>query len=174
MRIVAVPKHLDTLFTLFKYGYRFGLVEVIKNGCVVMRRNVERSFGKVPAVFQKRIAFVFREHIGQPAVIVFRSDDNHIIEVFGGCAYQRYPTDIDLFDDLLFRSARSYGFLKRIKVYNNEVNLRYFIFVQLLLIRFKRPARQDAAEHLRVQGFYAAAQNRWITGKIFYGNDIVP
>src|SRR5690606_24822105 len=124
-------------------------------------------------MLKERITFVFGEDIFKVLIIVFGSNDRHVVEVLCSRANKGNATDIYFFDDVLFRCTRPDGFFKWVEVYDNKIDFGDFIFLQLLAIDFQGPARQDAAKYFGVKRFHAAAQYRRIPGEIFDWDHLV-
>src|SRR5690606_35397701 len=172
MWVFAISEHVSLLFTLFEYRQRRFLVEIIENRRIIVGRYVECVFSERLAVLQEGVSLVFRKNGFQQLIVVSRRDDYHVVVVFCGCPDQRYATDVNFFDDFLFRCARGERFFKRIEVDNNQVDFWYSVFFQLLLVGIKRPPRQDAAENLGVECFDAATQYGRISGQVFHRNHV--
>ena len=96
-----------------------------------------------------------------------RSDNNHIVEIFGSSADKRNAADIDFLDDVGFGSTRSYSVLKWIEIDDDEVDFGDFVLSNLLAVTIVVATVENASKHLRVQGFHATAKDRRISGEVF-------
>src|SRR5690606_729245 len=101
MWIFTVTQGLCLLFTMFEYGNGSVLIEIMKNGGVVMGRYVECPLGEVPAMLQERVAFIFTKNIGQPPIVGFGGDNDHVIKILGCCSDEGYAAYVYFFNDLL-------------------------------------------------------------------------
>src|SRR5690606_10420613 len=72
MRVFAVAKRFVLNFAVFEYGHRAAiLIEIIEDSSIVMRGSVKCFAGKVFALFEGCVAFIFAEKCFKFAVVVF-------------------------------------------------------------------------------------------------------
>ena len=90
------------------------------------------------------------------------------MEVFGGGAYKRDSAYVDFFDNVRFRCALRHCLGKRVEV--NDDHIDGFDAVAstfVTVLRVVAPT-EYSAEDAGVKCLDASAQNRWVTGNIFY------
>lgn len=87
--------------------------------------------------------------------------------VLGGGADERDAADVDFLNDVLERGSGSHGVLERIEVDYYQVDALDAVLGHLAAVAFVVAAGEDAAEHLRVQRLYAAAEYRGIARDFF-------
>lgn len=144
-------------------------VEIVEDAAVIFARHGKRLLGKPAALGQGRFRALLGEQVGQRLILLFRSHDNHVVVILGCGADERDAADIDFLDDIGIRSSGSHSGGERIEVDDHKVDRRYLVRESLFLVRFIVAAIEDAAEHLRVQRLYTAAENRRIAGEVLYG-----
>ena len=111
---------------------------------------------------------MLHQHIAQGLILLLRSHDDDIIVILGSRTNQRDAAYINFFDNRLMVGTAGYGSLEGIEIHNHQVNLRNFIFLNLLHILLQSAATEDATEHLRMQRLHASAQNRGIGSEVFH------
>lgn len=80
---------------LLEGGDALRAVEVVENGGVVVRADVERFGGQAAALFERGAAVLRPEQVEDVAVLVHGGYDRHVLVVFGGGADQRDAADVD-------------------------------------------------------------------------------
>ncbi len=111
---------------------------------------------------------MFANHACEGGVLGFRCHYSHVVEVFGSGADERYAAYVYFFYDVGFGSARCHSCFKRIEVDDYQVDGRNFIFAALGNVVLIVAAVENTAEDFRMKSLNATAQNRWVTGKVFY------
>ena len=86
--------------------------------------------------------------------------------IFSCSPDQGDATDVDFFDDFCICRSRLNSGLKRIKVYNHEVNFRYGIFQKLGFVTFIFATGKNSSKDLWMKCFHSSTQNRGITSQI--------
>ena len=89
---------------------------------IVVRAYTECTLCKHLAVFDSSLSTLLLQDIEQYAVFSLARNDNHVLEVFGTCTNQRDTANIDFLDDISIASTASYSLLKRIQVYDDEID----------------------------------------------------
>ena len=163
--ILAVAQHLGVVAGIAE-GRAFATVEVVEDGAVVARRHSECLFGKPAAVFERGVGTLLFQQREQRGILGFRSHDDYILVILGSGPDERDTAYIYLLDDGALVGTRSYRLFKRIEVDDYQIDRRYFVLSDLLLVGFILPTVEDSAEHFGVKGLYPAAQNRGITGQV--------
>ena len=96
-----------------------------------MRADAEGACGEGLTLFPCGNSFAVLEQVEQRPVIVLAGHDDHVFKVFRGRTDQGNPTDVNLLDDLLVRSALRDGGLKRVEVNNDEVDVRQLVLLHV-------------------------------------------
>ena len=167
VRILTIAHHLGTIDGQAECRRLFA-IEVVEDVRVVGARYGKSLLGKPAAVFESGggIAIGY-ETLIERFILSLRSDNNHIVEIFGSSADKRNAANIDFLDDISLGSTRSYGVLKWIEIDDNEVDFGNFVLSNLLAVTIVVATVENATKHLRVQGFHATAKDRRISGEVF-------
>src|SRR5690606_34553645 len=80
-------------------------------------------------------------------------------------------SDVNLLNDICFRSSRSYSFLERIQIYDHQVDRRNVIFYCLVKVSLVISSLENPAEDFWVQSLDSSTENGRIAGQIFHRND---
>lgn len=142
-------------------------VEIIEDGRVVVRADVERMGRETAALLERRRAMLRVDDFEEFGVLVDRRYDHDVLEIFRCGADQRDASDVDLLDDVLLGRARSDGLLERIEVDDHRVDLGYFVLRRLFGVFRVVAAGEDAAENFRVERLDASAEDRRIARQAF-------
>ena len=167
VRILTIAHHLGTIDGQAECRRLFA-IEVVEDVRVVGARYGKSLLGKPAAVFESGggIAIGY-ETLIERFILSLRSDNNHIVEIFGSSADKRNAAYIDFLDDVGFGSTRSYSVLKWIEIDDDEVDFGDFVLSNLLAVTIVVATVENASKHLRVQGFHATAKDRRISGEVF-------
>ena len=144
--------------------------EVGVDGGVVMRADAEGVGREAVALLEGGAAVLLLVELQKFGVVVHGGHDDHVVEVLGGGADEADASDVDFLNDVLLRGTAGHGLLEGVEVDDDEVDLRNFVFGQLLAVAVHVAAREDASEHLGVQRFDAAAKDGGIAREAFHGD----
>ena len=173
VRILTIAHHLGTIDGQAECRRLFA-IEVVEDVRVVGARYGKSLLGKPAAVFESGggIAIGY-ETLIERFILSLRSDNNHIVEIFGSSADKRNAAYIDFLDDVGFGSTRSYSVLKWIEIDDDEVDFGDFVLSNLLAVTIVVATVENASKHLRVEGLHATAKDRRIAGEVFNGITLI-
>ena len=154
MRIFSIAQNLTLTYSTTE-GTSFFSIEIIENGRIIIRAYPE-SFLSQPSTFcQRSTCSMLHQHIEQRLVLLFTGYDSHILKILCSSTNQANATYINFFNDICFRSTTSHRFFERIEIHNDQINLRNFIFLHLLLVLLYVTTSQDSTKHLRMQSLHS-------------------
>lgn len=144
-----------------------GAIEIFIDLFVIMRADAKRAGGKMLAVFERAVGAFGFKHIFQVAIIFLGRDDDDVMKIFSCGADQGDTPDIYFLDDGSFVVCGADGVFKRVEVYDDQVDWRDFVALELCEVIFF-PASEDTPEDFRVERFDPAIEDGGVACKRFY------
>jgi hypothetical protein len=112
------------------------------------------------------------EHVEDAGVVGWVDDDQHVLEVLGGCPHHARPTDIDVLDQAVEGRARIRRRLcERVQVDDDEVDRANALRRDSGQVVRPVAAREDPTVHRGVQGLDTPVHHLRESGQIRNGGD---
>ena len=160
--ILPVAQRRSAVETQLERADLFLAVEIVEDGRIVVRADVERIGCETTALFERRSALLGGNDFVEFGVLVDRRYDHHVLEVFRCGADQRGAPDVDFFDHGLLFGPRSDGLFEGIEVDDHRVDFRDLVLSGLFGVLRIVAAGEDPSENFRMERFHASAEDRRI------------
>ena len=141
-------------------------LEFGRDAAVIPRGGRERFSRQSQARRQAPVA-ALGELLCQRRIVRGIGHHGHTLEILRRRANHRRPADVDILDQLLDGEVRPRRRgLERIQVHHHQVHRGDAVLLSLFAVFGSSAAKQNAAVHLRVQRFHAAAQHLRPAGQV--------